>query len=285
MKQYIYSLDQLGDKAPKLFGIKTGTKIDNMFFNYEEEDGRVVKRYLNGIPYLGILNIVGAPDTGKSIFTSQFAVFQASLGYKVAVLTTETPASFFYNVIRERCLLMNKNFEDVSRNIVVVDLSLDDAVREDIGKVIQLLDEAISSKGTTICIVDSITGLYEHKELNARMTVRKIYNFLKARKQTAIITSQKRSSSEQSTVESAGGLGVAHIVDGSIVLDKRVITSKYEEATYGVPMGSILRTLRVDGCRMCGHEQRAHILSMSDTGVIDIGEELSEYLKRNRRLE
>ncbi|RME79491.1 MAG: KaiC domain-containing protein [Methanobacteriota archaeon] len=283
MKQYIYSLNELSDKAPKMFGIKTGTKLDNMFFTYDEEDGRVVKKTLYGLPYLGVLNIVGSPDTGKSLFAYQFAVFQASIGYKVVILTTETPASFLYNTIRERCLIMSKDFEEVARNIVVVDLAQEDSVRENINEVISLLERAINKHNATITIIDSVTGLYEHKELNARRVLRAIYNFLKARKQTALITSQKRSSKDSSTVEAAGGLGVAHIVDGSIVLDKRIINTKYEEGIYGMPIGSVMRTLRIDGCRLAGHDQRTHILKISDTGVIDVGEELSEYLKANRK--
>ncbi|MEM4295367.1 MAG: ATPase domain-containing protein, partial [Candidatus Anstonellales archaeon] len=167
-----------------------------------------------------------------------------------------------------------------ARNIVVVDISQEEKIMEDINRVLQLLDEAIESKQTTITIVDSATGLYEHKELKARVVTRKLYNFLKQKKQTSILISQKRTSQDQATVESAGGLGVAHIVDGSIVFDKKIITTKYDETLYGIQMGSILRTIRIDGCRMCSHDQKTRILNISEAGIVEIGEELNTILKR-----
>ena len=278
--KYIYSLYELSDKAPLLYGIKTGTRLDHMFYYFESIEGRVIKRVLNGIPYLSVLNLVGAPDTGKSLFSLQFAVFQASLGYSVCLLTTETKATFLYNTIKERCIVMNRNFDSVARNIVVVDVSQDEKMMEDIENVLRLLEEAIDMKQTTICIVDSATGLYEHKELKARRVTRKLYNFFKEKKQTALLISQKRTSQQQETVESAGGLGVAHIVDGSIIFDKKVITSKYEETLYGLPIGSIIRTIRIDGCRMCGHEQNTKVLTISETGIVDVGDDLNTLIKR-----
>jgi KaiC domain protein len=279
-EKYIYNLYELANKAPSLYGIKTGTRLDNMFYYFESVEGRVIKKLLNGIPYLSVLNLVGSPDTGKSLFALQFAVFQASLGYSVCLLTTETKATFLYNAIKERCIVMNKNFDAVARNIIVVDVSGDEKVMEDIDTVLRLLDEAINMRQTTITIVDSATGLYEHKELKARRVTRKLYNFLKEKKQTALLISQKRTSQQQETVESAGGLGVAHIVDGSIVFDKKVITNKYDETLYGLPIGSVIRTIRIDGCRMCGHEQNTKILTISESGIVDIGEDLNTLIKR-----
>ncbi|MEM4331376.1 MAG: KaiC domain-containing protein, partial [Candidatus Anstonellales archaeon] len=256
------------------------TKLDEMFYYFETHEGRLMRKTLNGLPYLSVMNFVGSPDTGKSLFSLQFAVFQASMGYNVCILSTETQGTFLYNAIKERCLVMAKPFDTVARNIVVVDISQEEKIMEDINRVLQLLDEAIESKQTTITIVDSATGLYEHKELKARVVTRKLYNFLKQKKQTSILISQKRTSQDQATVESAGGLGVAHIVDGSIVFDKKIITTKYDETLYGIQMGSILRTIRIDGCRMCSHDQKTRILNISEAGIVEIGEELNTILKR-----
>ena len=82
------------------------------------------------------------------------------------------------------------------------------------------------------------------------------YNFLKKYKQTGILVSQKRSSQLSESAEAAGGLAVAHIVDGTIVLDKKLIESRWDVNLYGLELGSILRTIRIDGCRLCGHDSR-----------------------------
>ncbi|MCX6774213.1 MAG: KaiC domain-containing protein, partial [Candidatus Micrarchaeota archaeon] len=91
--KFVYSLAELKDKAPQYFGVKTGTKLDNMFYTteYDEISKRPIKNMLGGIPYLSVMNVVGIPDSGKSVLAEQFAITQASLGYKVLMITTENP--------------------------------------------------------------------------------------------------------------------------------------------------------------------------------------------------
>ena len=125
-------------------------------------------------------------------------------------------------------------------------------------------------------MIDSVTGLYEHREVLARQIVRQLFNFLKKWNQTAILVSQKRSSQSSETAEAAGGLAVAHIVDGTIVMDKEVITSKWMANLYGKKMGEVIRTIRIDGCRMAPHDTRTYVFEITDTGLIDIKGPLSE---------
>ncbi len=96
MPEYKYhELGDLAKEAPKLFGIPTGTKLDEMFFKIEEEDGALVKKPLGGLPYLSVFNISGIPDTGKSLFAEQFAAYQASKGYKVLFVTSRVLPTFY----------------------------------------------------------------------------------------------------------------------------------------------------------------------------------------------
>ncbi len=281
-RRHIYALYELADKAPRILGVSTGTKLDSMFYVYEKVEGRLTRRVLNGIPYLSVMNIVGSPDTGKSLFSIQFAIYQAAKGYRVSFLTTETPAKFLYNTIKERAQVMDKDFDAIARNIYIVDVSEEEELRQYPKRAWELLKDAIKLSGSTITVIDSITGLYESKEIDARRIVRLFYNGLKGEKQTALLISQKRRSQEAATVEAAGGLGVAHIVDGSIVLDKKLILTKYDESVYGSPIGSVIRTIRIDGCRLAGHDQRTYILNISDAGKVEVGEELSVFMNRNR---
>jgi len=142
---------------------------------------------------------------------------------------------------------------------------------------------AIREKKVTNVIVDSITGLYEHKEMMARQIVRQFFNFLKKWRQTGIFVSQKRSSQMSESAEAAGGLAVAHIVDGTIVLDKKLIESRWDVSLYGLPIGSVLRTIRIDGCRMTGHDSRTWVFEITELGTIEIIAPLSEYIKRRGR--
>ncbi|NPA22055.1 MAG: KaiC domain-containing protein [Candidatus Micrarchaeota archaeon] len=277
---YVYELKELEKEAPPLFGVKTGTKIDEMFFKIEWVDGKPKKVPLGGIPYQGVLNVVGVPDTGKSVFVEQFSVVQASLGYRVVFVTTESPAHFLYNALKGKALALGVNFEEIEDNIIVVDASQSAELRENLHVLTKTMDYAIKRKKATVTVIDSITGLYEHKEVFARQVVRGVYNFLKQRRQTALLVSQKRSSQGSDTAEAAGGLAVAHILDGTIVFDKKVIMTLFESRLYKIDIGEVLRTVRIDGCRLAGHDSSTYVMEITDLGLIDIKEKLSQYIKR-----
>ena len=280
-----YELRELEERAPKLFGIPTGTKLDEMFFKIEEENGQYVKKPLGGIPYLAVMNITGVPDTGKSVLAEQFAVTQAGLGYRVLFVTVESPANFLYTALKSKAMALGIDFSEVERNIVVIDASETEELRENPKALMETMAYAIREKKVTNTVIDSITGLYEHKEVMARQIVRQFFNFLKRHRQTAILVSQKRSAQASETAEAAGGLAVAHIVDGTIVLDKKLIESRWDMNLYGLPLGSVLRTIRIDGCRLAGHDTRTWVFEITELGTIEIISPLSEYIKRRTKLE
>ena len=274
-----YELDELREKAPKLFGVPTGTKLDEMFWKVDFEGGRPVKKPLGGIPYLSIINLTGIPDSGKSLLAEQFALHQANQGYKVLFVTVESPANFLYTSLKTKSLYLGLDFERISSNIIVVDASENAELREDPRALMDTMAYAIKEKQTNNVIIDSITGLYEHKEMMARQIVRQFFNFLKKWRQTSIFVSQKRSAQGAETAEAAGGLAVAHIVDGSIVLDKKLIESRWEMSTYKLPIGSVIRTIRIDGCRLTGHDTRTWVFDISEGGTIEIVSPLEDLVR------
>lgn len=278
--ELVYELCELKQKAPELFGIPTGTKLDEMFWKIEFEEDKPVKKPLGGIPYLSIINLTGVPDSGKSLLAEQFALFQANQGYKILFITVESPANFLYTSLKIKAEYLGLDFERLSKNIVVIDASENTELRENPRVLMDTMAYAIKEKRTNNVVIDSITGLYEHKEMMARQIVRQFFNFLKKWKQTAVFVSQKRSAQGAETAEAAGGLAVAHIVDGSIVVDKKVIESKWETSLYNLPVGSVLRTIRIDGCRLTGHDTRTWVFNITEGGTIDIVVPLEEYITK-----
>ena len=283
MAKGYYELKELETKAPKLFGIPTGTKLDEMFYKVEKEGDKYVRKPLGGIPYLAVMNITGVPDTGKSLFAEQFTVTQASHGYKVLFVTVESPANFLYTALKQKAEAMGIDFSKVEENVVVIDAAETDELRENTKALLDTMAYAIKEKKCTNVIIDSITGLYEHKEVMARQIVRQVFNFLKKFRQTGILVSQKRSAQASESAEAAGGLAVAHIVDGTIVLDKKLIESRWDVNLYGLPLGSVIRTIRIDGCRLTAHDSRTWVFEITETGLIDIVAPLSEYIKMKER--
>ncbi len=283
-EQKVYSVEEVSRYAPKLFGIPTGVEgLDNLFYRVEYVDGRPVKKPLGGYPYLAVLNITGVADTGKSLMAEQFAVRQAGDGYPTIFVTVETPKEFVVQGLLQRATAMRLDLEKVKKNLFVIDASSDHRMREEVDYLLDTLAYGIREYGVKSVVIDSVTGLFEAKEVLARSIVRKVYNFLKKWRQTALLVSQKRSASEEMSAEAAGGYGVAHIVDGTIVLYKKLIMTKYDVSTFNMPIGSVIRLFRIDGCRMAGHDSNTHVMEITEEGLVRIGPTLEEWISGRGR--
>ncbi|MGC8872455.1 MAG: KaiC domain-containing protein [Caldimicrobium sp.] len=262
-------------KAPKLYGIPTGIQgLDDLFFIVTSEAGKVVKKNLGGIPAYSVFNITGVSDTGKSLMVEQFAVKQASVGEKVAFITVESPANFVVASLKLRAEAMGLNFSEFEDNIILIDAASSSRLRDNLPDLLATLAYAIQQYKIKFTIIDSVTGLFETKEMLARSIVRRLFNFMKKWYQTALFVSQKRSGHEELTAEAAGGYAVGHIVDGTMVLAKELIDSSFKAKLYKKEIGEIVRLFRIDGCRMCGHDTKTHFLEITETGLVVIKEPL-----------
>ncbi len=273
VKESIYLGSEALKQAPKIVGVPTGVEgLDQLFFTVKEVDGELKKVPLGGIPKYSVLNVTGVSDTGKSLLVEQFAVEQAHRDKKVVFITVESPANFVIASIKYRALAMGYKFEE--DNIILIDAASHSKVREDLPTLLSTLAYAIKEYKAEFTIIDSITGLFENKEMMARVVVRKVFNFLKKWYQTSLLVSQKRSGHEDLSAEAAGGYAVGHIVDGTMVLAKELIMSQYAAKLYNAQLGDIVRLFRIDGCRLSGHDTKTHLMEITDTGLIKIKEPL-----------
>ncbi len=265
------------EKAPKIKGIPTGIEgLDELFFTNEVKDGKVVRVPLGGIPSYSIFNITGVSDTGKSLMVEQYAVKRASVGEKVIFVTVESPAPFVIGGIQARSYAMGIDFEEIKDNIILIDAASYSALRDNLPTLFNTLAYAIKTYKARHTVVDSITGLFEAREMMARTVVRQVFNFLKKWYQTALFVSQKRSGHEELTAEAAGGYAVGHIVDGTMVLAKVLVDSQYKAKLYGKPVGEVVRLFRIDGCRLAGHDTRTRFFEITPEGLVKIGKALGE---------
>lgn len=262
-------------KAPKLRGIPTGIEgLDDLFFHTELENGKVVKKPLGGIPEYAVVNLTGVSDTGKSLMVEQYTVKQAERGDVVAFITVESPAPFVTMGLRERATAMGIDFDKIQDRIVLIDAASHTSLRDNIPNLLATLAFAIKNYKVRHTVIDSVTGLYEAKEMLARTVVRQLFNFMKKWYQTAVFVSQKRSGHEELSAEAAGGYAVSHIVDCTMVLAKELIMTRSQSNLYKRPIGDIVRLFRIDGCRLCGHDTKTHYLEITETGLVRIGEPL-----------
>lgn len=268
----VYKGSEAIEKAPKIYGVPTGIEgLDDLFFIVVPEKGKLVKKNLGGIPAYSVFNITGVSDTGKSLMVEQFTIKQASLGEKVAFITVETPANFLASSLALRASAMGFSFKDLEDNIIIIDAASSSKLRENLPDLLATLAYVIKEYKVKFTVIDSVTGLFETKEMMARQVVRRLFNFMKKWYQTAMFVSQKRSGHEELTAEAAGGYAVGHIVDGTMVLAKELIDSPYKAKIYGKNIGDIVRLFRIDGSRMCGHDTRTHFLEITETGLVKVG--------------
>ncbi len=268
-------------QAPKLEGVPTGIEgLDDLFFTIDWKNGKPKRVPLGGIPRYGIMNVTGVADTGKSLMVEQYALTQAGRGESVAFITVESPAIFVVMGMRERAKALGIPEDAVDERIVFIDVATHNRLQDDLPSLLATLAHVIKTYGVQHTIIDSVTGLFEHKEMAARTIVRRIYNFLKKWHQTGLLVSQKRSSHEEMSAEAAGGYAVAHIMDGTMVFYKDVITSSYKQKLYHLPIGEMIRLFRIDGCRLTGHDTRIHVCEITETGLVRIGPTLIELAKQ-----
>jgi KaiC domain protein len=257
-------------KAPEIEGVKTGIEgLDELFFTVEIIDGKPQKKPLGGIVKYSVCNITGINDTGKSLMAEQFSVYRAQFE-RVCFVTVETPANFVVSSMKQRAVAMGIDSNVVDENIIFIDATTHYKIRDEIPTFLDTLAYAIKTYKIKNVVIDSITGFFENKEMMARTIVRMIYNFLKKWYQTSLIVSQKRSSHELLSSESAGGFAISHIVDGTIVLSKEIIDTPYKAKIYKKPLGEIVRFFRIDGCRMAGHDTKVRFLEITETGLVKI---------------
>ncbi|BCD63049.1 hypothetical protein NitYY0826_C1939 [Nitratiruptor sp. YY08-26] len=271
IKEAIYVGSKALEKAPELIGVPTGIEgLNDLFFTVKEVKGKLQKVSLGGVPKYSVFNITGVSDTGKSLMVEQFAIEQARKGEKVAFITVETPANFVASSLKYRALAMGYNFDEFQDNIILIDAASNYKLREYVPDLLATLAYAIKEYKINFTVIDSVTGLFENKEMMARAIVRRVFNFMKKWYQTALFVSQKRSGHEELSAEAAGGYAVGHIVDGTMVLAKELISSRYQARMYKAKLGDVVRLFRIDGCRMSGHDTKTHYMEISETGLVKI---------------
>ncbi len=271
-KDKIYLGSTLLEKMPKIEGVPTGIEgLDDLFFIIEPKKRGVTKKSLGGIPKYSVMQVTGINDTGKSIMVEQFAVTQAQRGQKVVFISVETPAIFTMQSLRLRAAALGYDFDKLSDNLILIDVATDSSLRENLPDLLATMSYAYDTFNAPFTVIDSITGLFENKEMTARTIIRRIYNLLKEHMQTALVVSQKRGSHEELTSEAAGGYAVGHILDGTMVLAKELINSPYKANLFKKKIGELIRLFRIDGCRLSAHDTDTHYMFITDTGLIEIG--------------
>jgi len=256
------------DAAPEakkpLIGLSTGTFIDQLFLTPEGQT-------LNGVPICGQFAITGLPGAGKSILVEEVAVRVAGNGRKVLYATAEdtwksaTPRFDLQSRLKQKADILGLDWGKIMENLYVLDTVLYPDLR-DWSTFAETYRYVVEKEKIELAIIDSVTVLEAYRgALKYRVMELARYNQLQG--VTGLYVNQ-RSAERWDSYDMAGGIGLAHNLDGTLIVDYGRIYWEDQKVDLEASRGEFVRIARVLDCRMCNFERRRIRIDITPEGFI-----------------
>jgi len=252
-------------KAEKpLIGLPTGTFIDSLFLTPEGKS-------LNGIPICGQFAITGLPGAGKSILVEEIAIRVAASGRKVLYATAEdvwksaTPRFDLQSRMKQKADILALDWDVIRKNLFVLDTVAYPELRN-WSTFAETYRYVVEKEGVELAIIDSVTVLEAYRgALKYRVMELARYNQLHGI--TGLFVNQ-RSAEKWDTYDMAGGIGLAHNLDGTIIVDYGRVYWIDQQVDLQVNRGEFVRIARVLDCRICNFERRRIRIEITSEGFV-----------------
>jgi len=256
------------DEAPEakkpLVGLPTGTFIDQLFLTPEGKT-------LNGVPICGQFAITGLPGAGKSILVEEIAVRVAAAGKKTLYATAEdtwksaTPRFDLQSRLKQKADILGLDWNKVRENLYVLDTVVYPELR-DWSTFAETYRYIVEKEKMELVILDSVTVLEAYRgALKYRVMELARYNQLNG--VTGLYVNQ-RSAERWDSYDMAGGIGLAHNLDGTIIVDYGRIYWEDQKVDLEADRGEFVRIARVLDCRMCNFERRRIRIDITSEGFL-----------------
>jgi len=256
------------DEAPEamkpLMGLPTGTFIDQLFLTPEGKT-------LNGVPICGQFAITGLPGAGKSILVEEIAVRVAAAGKKTLYATAEdtwksaTPRFDLQSRLKQKADILGLDWKKIRENLYVLDTVVYPDLR-DWSTFAETYRYIVEKEKIELAIIDSVTVLEAYRgALKYRVMELARYNQLHG--VTGLYVNQ-RSAERWDSYDMAGGIGLAHNLDGTIIVDYGRIYWEDQKVDLEADRGEFVRIARVLDCRMCNFERRRIRVDITPEGFI-----------------
>jgi KaiC/GvpD/RAD55 family RecA-like ATPase len=259
-------LQPSGAKEAKkaLSALSTGTFIDHLFL---KADGTP----LNGLPVVGQFALTGLPGAGKSILVEEIAVNVSSSKKKVIYATAEdtwqspTPRFDLQSRMKEKADYLKKDWTNIQENLFVLDTVMFPELRE-WNTFAETYRYVVEREDIALAIIDSVTVLESYRgALKYRVMELARHNQMQG--VTCIYVNQ-RSSDSWDTYEMAGGIGLAHNLDGTIIVDYGRVYWQDQQKDLEAKRGEFVRIARVLDCRMCNFERDRIRVDITKEGLL-----------------
>jgi len=256
------------DAAPEakkpLIGFPTGTFVDYLFITPEGKP-------LSGLPIVGQFAITGLPGAGKSILVEEVAVRVAGASRKVLFATAEdtwksaTPRFDLQSRLKQKADILGLDWKKVMENLFVLDTVAFPELRE-WNTFAETYRYVVEKEKIELAIVDSVTVLEAYRgALKYRVMELARYNQLHG--VTGLYVNQ-RSVEMWDTYEMAGGIGLAHNLDGTILVDYGRVYWQDQQVDLEAKRGEFVRIARVLDCRMCNFDRRRLRIDITPDGFV-----------------
>ncbi len=264
LSAFVLRPDMAAEAKKPFTGLPTGTFLDLLFLTPEGEP-------LHGLPICGQFAITGLPGAGKSILVEEIGVRVAAAGRRTIFATAEdtwksvTPRFDLQSRMKQKADILGLDWGRVRENLFVLDTVMYPELR-DWNTFAETYRYVIEKEGVELSIIDSVTVLESYRgALKYRVMELARYNQIHG--VTGLFVNQ-RSAEMWDTYEMAGGIGLAHNLDGTIIVDYGRVYWQDQQADLDANRGQFVRIVRVLDCRMCNFERRRIRIDITPEGFI-----------------
>ena len=272
LKAFVLKPDEAVEAKKPLLGFKTGTFLDQLFITPEGKP-------LNGIPICGQFAITGLPGAGKSILVEEIAVRVAASGKKVLYATAEdvwkspTPRFDLQSRMKQKADILGLDWEKIRENLFILDTVAYPELRE-WNTFAETYRYVVEKEKIELAIIDSVTVLEAYRgALKYRVMELARYNQLHG--VTGLFVNQ-RSAETWDSYDMAGGIGLAHNLDGTIIVDYGRVYWQDQQMDLQASRGEFVRIVRVLDCRMCNFIRKRIRVDITPDGFVRPVEPITE---------
>ncbi|MEM3641186.1 MAG: ATPase domain-containing protein [Candidatus Bathyarchaeia archaeon] len=264
--------DEAIEAKKPLIGFPTGTFIDHLFLTPEGKS-------LGGVPICGQLAITGLPGAGKSILVEEIAVRVAASGRKVLYVTAEdtwksaTPRFDLQSRLKQKAEILGLDWNKIRQNLFVLDTVAYPELR-DWNTFAETYRYVAEKEKIELVIIDSVTVLEAYRGA-LKYRVMELARYNQVHGITALYVNQ-RSSEVWDSYDMAGGIGLAHNLDGTIIVDYGRVYWYDQQVDLKADRGEFVRIARVLDCRMSNFERRRLKVDITQDGFLRAIEPISK---------
>ncbi|MEM2815931.1 MAG: ATPase domain-containing protein [Candidatus Bathyarchaeia archaeon] len=264
LKNLVLKPDEAVEAKKPLMGFPTGTFLDELFLTPEGKG-------LGGVPICGQIAITGLPGAGKSILVEEIAVKVAASSRRVLYVTAEdtwkgaTPRFDLQSRLKQKADILGLDWDKIRESLFVLDTVAFPELR-DWNTFAETYRYVAEREKIELAIIDSVTVLESYRGA-LKYRVMELARYNQVHGITALFVNQ-RSSEVWDSYDMAGGIGLAHNLDGTIIVDYGRVYWYDQQVDLKAERGEFVRIARVLDCRLCNFERRRIKVDITPDGFL-----------------